>query len=79
MKLTWEEAVRAAVHRFYKRHNRDDFYRQELIDQELPQIVEDTRSRGKTPEQTLTWTLERLRDRKEIKFIDYQGHYRLIR
>jgi len=77
VKLTWIEAVRRAVRRFCERHGREDFWRQEIIEEELDQIVTDTRSRGRTPHQTLTWALEHLRDLGEVEFVNNRGYYRL--
>ena len=78
MKFTWVEAVRMAVLRSCARHGRKDFYRQEIIAEDLDQIVKDTGSAGKTPDQTLTATLEKLRDMGEVEFVNNRGHYRLL-
>lgn len=74
MKLTWIQAVWEAALRVCRRHSRKDFWREEMIHEELDKIVEHTRSHGKTPDQTLTWALEGLRDLERIEFVDNRGH-----
>lgn len=47
----------------------------ELIKSELATIIELTGSKGKTPERTLSRTLQDLRDDGYLKFVDYKGTY----
>ena len=51
-------------------NNSKIFKRQELIKYYLSDIIKETGSKGKTPEQTLSRCLQNLRDIGYIKFID---------
>lgn len=73
----WSEAVEIAVRRLAARHDRHEFTRQEIIEEELYRIVRETGSRGATPEMTLSRELQQMRDRGEIEFVT-PGHYRLL-
>lgn len=74
----WSETVEDAVRRHVASIGSTEFTRQDLIDAELTRIVEETGSRGKTPEMTLSRELQQLRDAGLIEFIDDHGSYRLI-
>jgi putative restriction endonuclease len=74
---SWSEAVEIAIRRLAARTGSAEFSRQEMIASELPRIVNETGSRGATPEMTLSRELQELRDRGEIEFLG-QGHYRLL-
>ena len=74
--MTWREAVLAALHRLAIRENRLNIDRQKLISEELEQIIRDANSSGITPEQTLSKTLQQLREQKIIHFIS-NGNYLL--
>lgn len=74
----WSEAVEDAVRRHVARKGHSLFTRQDLIDDELARIVEETGSQGKTPEMTLSRELQQLRDRGTIEFVDDRGGYRLL-
>lgn len=52
-------------------------YRYRLLEDELEQIRAETGSKGETPEQTLSRTLQELRDEGEIEFVG-NGAYRLV-
>jgi putative restriction endonuclease len=69
--------VAAAVTRVIRRSGRRTFSRQELIDHELDRIVEETRSDGRTPHQTLSRVLQELRDDGQIEFLA-PGEYRAL-
>jgi putative restriction endonuclease len=73
----WSEAVEIAVRRLVARTGNAEFSRQEMIASELQRIVNETGSRGATPEMTLSRELQELRDRGEIEFLG-SGHYRLL-
>lgn len=73
---TWKEAVEAAIVRLVRRTGSSEFTRQDLISFELSSIVDDTRSKGETPEQTLSRVLQELQRAGIIEFIDNQGQYR---
>jgi len=60
--MQWNDAVLDGVRRLCLRKNVCLFSRQWMIQEELPQIVQDTLPcKGKTPEQTLSFTLQQLR------------------
>jgi ParB/RepB/Spo0J family partition protein len=74
--MTWQESVEKAVKRLAARSGTNVFTRQELIDSELNQIVEEVGSVGATPDYTLSRVLQELRDRDIIDF-ESPGVYRL--
>lgn len=76
---TWTEAVLAAVRRQVAQNADATFTRADLIADELPGIVEQVSSIGKTPHYTLSRELQELRDAGIIEFVDDQGTYRLVR
>ncbi|WP_240504421.1 HNH endonuclease [Tsuneonella mangrovi] len=53
------------------------FTRQQMIDEELGRIVNETGSRGATPDMTLSRELQQLRDKGGIEFLG-AGNYRLL-
>ena len=61
--------------RVVHRSGRRTFSREELIEHELERIVEETRSAGSTPHQTLSRVLQDLRDDGQIEFLA-PGEYR---
>jgi putative restriction endonuclease len=73
----WSEAVEIAVRRLAARHGSAEFTRRDMIENELERIVNETGSRGATPEMTLSRELQELRDRGDIEFLG-AGHYRLL-
>lgn len=74
----WSWSVIAAIKRVLESRDSNEFSRQELIDRELATIVKETGTTGNTPEQTLSLTLYRLGQRKQIKPLG-PGKYRLIK
>ena len=76
--MKWIDSVRDAIRRICARQGTDDFTRQELIEQELPRIVDETGSTGETPDFTLSRVLQELRDLGEIEFVNDRGGYRLL-
>jgi len=77
-KTDWKTALVNAVGRLCTRERSYTFTRQMLIDAELPHIIADTGSTGRTPAQTLSRVLQELRDMGYIEFIDSAGTYRLL-
>lgn len=73
--MEWKDAVRLAIGRHCRATKSDIFTRKGLIDSQLKKIIHDTVSKGKTPEQTLSKTLQQLRDADEIEFMDNHGNY----
>jgi len=76
-KRFWFDATLNAVRRYCKRHHTLIFTLQGLIKEELDNIIQDTKTRGQTPINTLQYYLQRLRDEDYIEFLDNQGTYRL--
>ena len=76
--MTWKQAVLEAVHRLCKRKDEDIFDFRTLCDEELQQIIEDTQTRGRTPENSVQRFLQDLRDDGAIEFLDNQGTYKLL-
>jgi hypothetical protein len=73
---TWPDAVREAIKRICSAKNSNSFTRQEILQFELGDIEKETETHGRTPEQTLSRTLQELRDMGEIEFRG-QGKYEL--
>lgn len=73
----WRDSVASGVTRVVRRSGRRTFSRNELIDHELGRIVEETRSAGRTPHQTLSRVLQELRDDGQIEFLE-PGEYRAL-
>ncbi|MHB9880127.1 HNH endonuclease [Pacificimonas sp. ICDLI1SI03] len=77
MQTRWSEAVQLAVRRLVGRSGGLKFTRQALIEQELGRIINETGSRGATPEMTLSRELQQLRDSGKVEFVA-AGQYRLM-
>jgi hypothetical protein len=75
--MTWREAVEAAVRRQAARDPNGVITRRDLIAYEKSRIISDCGGGGETPEQTISRTLQELRDGGVIKFLDDQGSYQL--
>src|SRR5947208_12157492 len=77
IKKSWNLAVLASC---LREANQKDlrFTKKGLDLNQLKWIVEETRSVGKTPNQTLARILQTFRDSGLIKFIDNKGTYELI-
>ena len=73
----WKQATEDAIVRICRRTGTKIFDFSSLVRQELPQIVKETQTKGKTPEKSLSKYLQDLKERK-IEFVDYQGTYKLI-
>ena len=54
------------------------FTRTQLLE-ELPQMVAETGSTGKTPQATMDRLMQELRDLGEVLFVDDHGTYRRLR
>lgn len=74
---TWRDAVYAAILRLIKNNQTTEFTRKGIIEQELATIAAEVRSRGETPEQTLSRVLQELKSAGIIEFVDNHGKYRL--
>jgi hypothetical protein len=60
--LGWHTAVREALERFSRRHGTRVIQRQQFLAEELPTLVLQTGSQGRTPAQTVSRELQELRD-----------------
>ena len=74
---SWRGAVYAAILRLIKKNQTTEFTRKGIIEQELATIAAEVRSRGETPEQTLSRVLQELKSAGIIVFVDNHGRYRL--
>ncbi|MDW7755482.1 MAG: HNH endonuclease signature motif containing protein [Brevefilum sp.] len=72
---TWREAVINGIRRLTINKNSYLFSRQEIINTQLTQIIEEVQSIGETPSQTLSRVLQELRDENLIEFVDNTGNY----
>lgn len=64
--MPWTRSVYLAIKRILKDRDSKDFTRKELMAKELENIMEETGCAGKTPEKTLTLTLQRLTEEETI-------------
>jgi len=76
MKLTWCEAVIKYLKLVSEKENTDIITRKTLCNY-LPQIKDDVKYLGKTPDQTLSRTLQILRDMGCVTFLG-RGKYKLL-
>lgn len=74
----WRDSVLDAVVRLSSRHGTLTIQRQALVTEELDRIVEETRSDGATPAQTLSRLLQNLRDEGVLEFLG-DGAYRVTK
>jgi hypothetical protein len=75
--MQWRDAVLAALRRYSDRRHTKIIERQQFIAEELPAIIDVTRSRGATPAQTLSRVLQQLRDESLVEFLS-AGRYLLM-
>lgn len=76
MTLIWRDAVINGIQRLTETKNSKIFTRQELIDQQLPLIIQEAGSTGETPSQTLSRIFQELRDDKLLEFMSHhRGTY----
>ncbi|MDO6413730.1 hypothetical protein Q4F19_04985 [Sphingomonas sp. BIUV-7] len=73
----WTEAVTRAIHRHVARTGSPLFTRRALINAEVGAIIDETRTAGSTPTQTLGRELQQLRDAGLLEFLD-RGTYRWL-
>jgi putative restriction endonuclease len=78
MARPWRDSVLDAVVRLSSRHGTQTVQRQALMAEELDRIIEETRSNGATPAQTLSRVLQDLRDEGVLEFLD-GGAYRVTK
>lgn len=73
----WRPAVLAGLRRFSERHATRKVRRQAFVAEQLPVIAAATRTRGRTPAQTLSRILQELRDEGVLQFLG-RGTYLLL-
>lgn len=66
--MNWTDAVKAALQRYSTTHATIQIDRTAFLREQLPQIVHDTSSTGKTPHQTVSRVLQELRDAGALYF-----------
>ena len=76
MQLTWQQAVKAGLVRYATKNSTVQIERNRFLKQELPRIIVDTASVGKTPSQTVSRILQELRD-EGFLFFSSTGLYTL--
>ncbi len=76
MKITWQQAVKSSLERYAHRNATIQIERDQFLQQELPHIILETGSKGKTPSQTLSRVLQELRD-EGFLFFSKNGLYTL--
>ncbi len=65
---TWKAAVSSALRRYSRRHRSLQIERSALLAEELPTMIADTASAGRTPAQTVSRVLQELRDEGQLFF-----------
>ena len=75
--MRWRESVLSALRAYADRHATRIVDRPGLIAEHLDAIRQETGSRGATPEQTLNYYLQRLRDEGLVEFVR-PGRYLLL-
>lgn len=73
--MKWKDAVRGSIINVIDSNGY--FTLKQLKLNEIQKIIEKTKTKGKTPEQTLHRTLQELRDDKIIEFVNNNGYYKL--
>ncbi len=75
--MNWTDATLNAIKRYTEKHNTLLIPRSELIAEEMSNIIRDTSTTGKTPESSLNYYLQKLRDAGQILFLE-RGRYLLV-
>lgn len=75
--FTWTESVLEAIRRTIKSQGVSEFTLQDLIDRELNTIKNDTGTTGKTPQKTLSLTVQKMIVAKIVQQIG-RGKYCLV-
>lgn len=75
----WRESVLDALQRLSHGNAQTLITRQQVIAEELPTIIQETQTPGQTPDQSLSYWLQQLRDDGLLEFVDGRGRYRLLR
>lgn len=70
MTSRWKSTVTLALHRYSKRHASLQIERSAFIREELPAMLRETLSAGRTPAQTVSRVLQELRDEGKLFFSD---------
>jgi hypothetical protein len=73
--MNWPDALHSAIERYTQRHKSPHFSRKGLLWEELDTIKADTGTSGNTPEQTLSRTMQILRDQGVVEFVNNDGDY----
>ena len=68
MSAPWKATVLSALHRYCKRHACVQIERRAFLSEELPIMVAETASVGRTPAQTVSRVLQELRDEGKVFF-----------
>ena len=76
--MNWIRALSSAIARYTQRHRSPRFSRQGLLSEELDNMVAQTGTTGNTPEQTVSRTMQILRDQGVVEFLNNDGDYRYL-
>ncbi len=68
MTATWKSAVVSALQRYSRRHESLQIERGAFLNEELPAMIAETTSAGRTPAQTVSRVLQELRDEGRLFF-----------
>lgn len=68
MTASWKSAVVSALHRYSRRHASLQIERIAFLNEELPALIAETASVGRTPAQTVSRVLQELRDEGRLFF-----------
>ena len=68
MTATWKSAVVSALQRYSRRHESLQIERGAFLNEELPAMIAETTSAGRTPAQTVSRVLQELRDESRLFF-----------
>ena len=77
IKEKWYDVVLDVIKKYCSEQGSEIFTLKQLEAEKLKEIVDRTQSAGKTPQNSLQFYLQRLRDDHKIEFIDNNGTYRL--
>ena len=73
MTATWKSAVLSALQRYSRRHGSLQIERGAFLSEELPAMIAQTTSAGRTPAQTVSRVLQELRDEGRLDLGPWQA------
>jgi hypothetical protein len=76
--MKWRDSILDALQRLSRGSADTVITRQEIIEKELPTIIQETQTLSQKPQQWLSHFLQQFRDDGILEFVDNRGRYRLI-